>query len=138
MSLSAPSYEQLWFLAFVLTQTVETPLYTWALGRLGRWPRWLAGGRGRAAGPLPLAARVGLGFLASLLTHPVVWFVWPRLIAPDLHYSQFVIAAECFAVLTEAALLGLCGLRWALPVSLATNMASVGVGLLSRALFGLP
>ena len=131
------SYYQLWALAFVLTQTVETPLYTWALGRLGTRPRWL-GGVSAGRGPLPLVARVGLGFLASLLTHPVVWFVWPLLISPVDHYPQFVFAAECFAVLTEAALLWLGGLRWALPISLAVNMASVGVGLLSRALFGLP
>ncbi len=127
------SYYQLWALAFVLTQLVETPLYTWALTRLGTRPRWL-GGRG----PLPWPARVGLGFLASLLTHPVVWFVWPLLISPSEHYPQFVFAAECFAVLSEAALLWCCGLRWALPVSLAVNMASVSAGLLSRALFGLP
>ena len=131
------SYQALWFLAFVITQTVETPLYTWALGRLGRRPRWRVGSAA-ATGPLPWPARVALGFLASLLTHPVVWFVWPRLISPVEHYPQFVLAAECFAVLTEAALLWLCGLRWALPVSLATNLASVGVGLLSRALFDLP
>ena len=129
------SYYQLWALAFVITQLVETPLYTWALGRLGTRPRWLAGA---APGALPWPARAALGFLASLLTHPVVWFVWPRLISPVDHYPQFVLAAECFAVLTEAALLWLGGLRWALPVSLAVNLLSVGVGLLSRALFGVP
>lgn len=125
-------------MAFLLTQTVETPLYTWALGRLGRRPQWLRRGRPETGGPLPFTARVALGFLASLLTHPVVWFVWPRLIPIDQHYCLFVVVAECFAVLSEAALLGLCGLRWALPISLATNMASVGVGLLSRSVFGLP
>ena len=52
--------------------------------------------------------------------------------------GEFVAAAECFAVLTEAGLLWLGGLRWALPVSLLTNSASVACGLLTRALFGIP
>jgi hypothetical protein len=120
------SYVQLWLLAFALTQAVETPLYTIALGRLGRRPAW------------PLPTRIALGFLPSLLTHPVVWFVWPRLIDPATDYRLFCVAAEAFAVLVEAALLSLCGLRRALPISLAVNAASAFAGLLSRALCGLP
>lgn len=131
------TYPQLWLYAFALTQAVETPLYTLALGRLGQRPAW-ARRPTAAARPWPLPVRVGLGFLASLLTHPVVWFVWPWLVDPGAHYLAFCLTAECFAVLVEAALLALGGLRRALWIALAVNAASVGVGLLSRAFFGLP
>lgn len=132
LTFSELTYTQHWLVAFVFTQAVEVPIYMLALTRLGGPPR-LA--KTEAGPPLPLPLRLFVALAASLVTHPVVWFVWPRLV-PD--YLTMVLGAEAFAVLTEALLLHLCGLRWALPLSLLANGASLGIGLASRSLFGLP
>lgn len=102
-----------WLAAFAFTQIVEVPIYRRALG-------------GRAL----------VAFGASALTHPVVWFVFPRL--PFASYLAMVAAAEVFAWLVEAAYLRAFGLRRALAWSLVANAASLGLGLASRALFGAP
>src|SRR5262249_14116566 len=66
-----------WLSAFLFTQLVEVPIYTFAL-------------RGR-----PLVA-----FGASLITHPFVWLMVPRL--PPGHYVASVLVAEVFAIVVEA------------------------------------
>ncbi len=121
-----------WLLAFAFTQAVEVPIYMRAL-------------RGRPA----------VAFGASAITHPVVWFVIPRvwvrlylamiavrsdliIRSPTARYVCMVLLAETFAVLVEAIYLRAWGLRRALAWSLAANAASLTLGLLSRACFGLP
>jgi hypothetical protein len=114
---------ELWFSAFILTQAVEAPIYVWA-SRGGQW-RW----RRRLA--------VALG--ASALTHPVVWWVIPRLEWSS--YRAYFIAAEGFALVVEALLLVLAlkkRIAAALAWSLLANGASVAVGRLLRELFGWP
>ena len=101
-----------WLWGFLFTQIVEIPIYAW-----------------------PLRGRVGVAFTASAITHPIVWFVFPRLIQP---YVPMVLAAELFAVVVETVWLRRFGVRHALLWSLAANGASVGLGFLSRALFGVP
>jgi hypothetical protein len=104
-----------WLRAFLFTQLVEVPIYM------------------RGAGcSLPVA------FGASLLTHPVVWFVFfsPRW---NAGYTTRTVAAELFACLAEAAYLRFLAKRpRALLWSLGANAASLGLGLLSRSLFGVP
>ncbi|MBL8973557.1 MAG: hypothetical protein JNK56_23415, partial [Myxococcales bacterium] len=59
-----------WFSAFVFTQALEMPIYLAAFRRR-------VDARGE---PLPresLRWRLGFGFLASMATHPYVWFVIP-------------------------------------------------------------
>lgn len=124
------SYELAWLHAFLFTQAVEVPIYILGLGRLGRRPRWLIG-----TGPLPLAGRVMLALLLSAVTHPVVWFVWPRLV---LRYPVMVACAEVFAVTVEALLLWAAGCRWPLLLSLGANAASYGLGELSRRYLEVP
>lgn len=121
-----PGELQGWVHAFVFTQVVEVPLYVVALSL----PRLTV--------ELPPWKRVAVAFLCSLLTHPVVWFVFPRLIDSYYHYLQMVVAAETFAVVGETLILAGFGMRWrwALPVSFATNMASMSLGFLFRYLFG--
>ncbi len=120
-----------WFWAFLFTQVVEIPIY-------------MRGMRARfheAAG-------------ASALTHPVVWFVIPGLcdrfyleilhqrphfwLAASTRYVIMVAIAEVFAVVAEALYFRVIGLdkpwRW----SLVANMASFGLGMLSRSYFGFP
>jgi hypothetical protein len=98
-----------WLAAFAFTQLVEVPIYA----------------------PAFRTKRVLKAFGASAITHPVVWWVIPRL-WPDAWggYWGTVVVAETFAVVVEAAYLVVLGVRprWAVPWSLAANGASCGLG----------
>lgn len=76
-------------------------------------------------------------FYANLASHPAVWFVFPNL---GLSYSSTVLAAELWAVASEAILywLVLSNVRLgpATGVSLVANGGSFGIGLLLRAWTG--
>jgi hypothetical protein len=114
-----------WLSAFVLTQAVEMPIYVRAL-------------REDPATIERLPIAIALAFGASALTHPVVWFVIPELVAGPDDWLTMVIVAELFAILAEAAWLRAFGLRRALAWAAFANAASVLVGLGSRALFDWP
>ena len=111
-----------WIDAFALTEVIEAPIVVAAL-RSAAEPR----GWGRA-----LAIALG----ASALTHPVVWFAFPRLV-PEPYWAMLA-TAEVFAVGAEALYLRGFKLPRALETSLIANAASFGVGLVSRALLGWP
>lgn len=120
-----------WLYAFLFTQAVEIPIYIHGL-----------------------RARPHEAFSASLLTHPIVWFVIPpafegfylSFLAPHPflwmssgpRYWAMVLVAETFAVLVEAAYFKALKksrpLRWAF----IANLSSVSLGLVSRELFGWP
>ena len=127
-------YVRAWMWAFLFTQAVEVPIWAYAL----REHRRPAPGRN----PWPAWANVAAGFGASLVTHPVVWFVIPfHTLVPQSSpswYGVMVAEAETFAVVVEAVYTGALGLRWSLGWSLVANGASAGLGLLSRYLFGWP
>ena len=108
----------LWLAAFLFTQAVELPVYLLAT-------------RGR-----PLPQRLALGLGASALTHPVVWWVIPRL--PWETYRAYFLAAEGFAVAVEALLLAAFRVRRPLLWALVANAASVALGRLTRATLGWP
>lgn len=124
------AYELAWLNAFLFTQAIEVPVYVAGLRRLGGQPPWRA-----APGPLPLRGQLLLALLLSAVTHPVVWFVWPRLVPS---YPIMVACAEVFALTVEALLLAVSGCRRPLLLSLFANAASFGLGELSRHLFHLP
>ncbi|MEM1032709.1 MAG: hypothetical protein AAGN82_20350 [Myxococcota bacterium] len=105
-----------WLLAFAFTQAVEVGVYRRALGDSMRRP-WL------------------WALVPSAVTHPWVWFAFP--LAP-VGYRTMVVLAEAFAVGVEALLLRRWGVRRALAWSLVANGLSLGLGLASRHLFGLP
>lgn len=129
-----------WFSAFVFTQALEVPIYFVALGRR-------ADPRGESRG-----WRLGFAFLASMATHPYVWFVipalfyggawervtyaWPALEA--WRYTAYFVVAESFAVLAEAALLHALRVPRALLWALVGNMTSALTGLALRAAVGWP
>lgn len=131
-----------WFWAFVFTQAIEVPIYVIALGRRAD-PR-----SGEPLAPESLRWRVGFGFLASMATHPYVWFViapvmysrlwtetvtlWPAL--ERWHYPLYFAIAEGFAVLAEALLLRALRVPRALLWALAANATSSGIGLAMNAL----
>ena len=107
------SYAIEWASAFVFTQVIEVPIYRRVLGC----------GLLRAAG-------------ASVLTHPLIWLLFPR--APG-QYVVAAVIAELFAWLAEAVYFTRpYGIRRALRASALANGASLVISMLSRALFGLP
>jgi len=108
------TYVFLWAQAFAFTQAVEVPLY------------WRLSGSVRTA------------FLASALTHPVVWFVFPALWPVNGGYWPMVAAMETFAVVAEAAWLRWNGVPRAVLWAFLVNLASATLGLVSRAVFGAP
>ena len=108
-----------WLIAFTFGQAVEVPIYLLAFLGAAR----------------PLWQKAAIGFGATALTHPVVWFVFPRLIDD---YVSMAVAAETFAVAVEAVYLAAFGVRRALIWSVVSNGASLGLGLFSRAWLGWP
>ncbi len=106
-----------WAEAFAVTQLCEVPIYALALR------------------PRPVTRRLLIGFGASALTHPVVWFVFPVLVHG---YWLMVACAEAFAVLAEAAYLDRFRVPHPLAWSLLANATSVAVGLTMRALLHFP
>jgi hypothetical protein len=108
-------YVRAWLAAFVFTEIVEAPIYC----------------RG-----LDCSLLCALG--ASAVTHPIVW---SGFFTPHWHASYVVkmVSAEVFAWLVEAAYFRiLFKKRHALFWSLVANASSLGLGLLSRQLFGSP
>jgi len=104
-----------WLRAFAFTQLVEVPIYM----------------RG-------LRCSLPAAFGASTLTHPLVWFVF---FSPAWHagYGTKLVTAELFAWLAEAAYFRFAFRKpRALLWSLVANGASLGLGLVSRRLFGGP
>lgn len=112
-----------WAVAFAFTQLVEVPVYLAAMRRQRFDAR--------------RAVRFCAAFGASALTHPIVWFVFPRLLSRQGYWTLFA-AAEAFAVVAEGCYLGLFGLRRAFRWSLCANALSVGLGLALRSCVGWP
>lgn len=108
------AYLQAWLLAFIFTQMVEVPIY--AVG---------------------LRVRIPVAFGASAITHPIVWFVIFRFV--PLPYLWLTVGAEAFAIAVEAAYFALLfHRRRAWLWSAVANAVSLGTGMLSRWLFGMP
>lgn len=103
-----------WAVAFSFTQMVEVPLY------------------------LRVTASFRVAFLASCFTHPIVWFVIPRLVPMEWNYWTMVAVCEAFAVLAEAAWLQWNRVPRALLWAFVVNGVSASAGLLLRELFGVP
>jgi hypothetical protein len=101
-----------WLCAFGLTQAVEIPIY------------WRAHSR----------QKLVRAFLASALTHPIVWWVIPKVWVGG--YWHMVLFSEAFAVIGEAIYLSLLDVKDAWLWSLCANGASCGIGFLIYAAFG--
>jgi hypothetical protein len=109
-----------WAKAFAFTQLVEAPIYR----------RFVPTGWGQALG-------------ASAITHPIVWFVFPEMgEALGAPYVVTGAGSEVFACVIEAVYLAWItrlriSPRRAALVSLVANGASLSLGLLVRALWGI-
>jgi hypothetical protein len=88
--------------------------------------------------PFALDCSWRAAFIASALTHPVVWFAFFHR-SVRLSYGEKVVTAQLFAWLAEAAYFRfMLGKRKALLWALIASAASVTLGLVSRAVFGGP
>ena len=105
-----------WFSAFIVTQAVEAPIYRLSLD--ARRTPW----------------RLALG--ASVITHPVVFFVFPNLGFSS--YWESILYAEAFAIALEAAYLSCLGVSYSVLWAGLANGLSVAVGLSLRATIGWP
>ena len=111
-----------WGVAFLLTQAMEIPIWAFALARNGP--------------TRSLGVRLELAFLASMLTHPWVWFAFPALttllenqgVAHKTAWSVMIFCAEMFAWLVEARLMARFGLRNATFWSAIANATSYTAG----------
>ncbi|MFK7990686.1 MAG: hypothetical protein AB8I08_31980 [Sandaracinaceae bacterium] len=109
-----------WVSAFLLTQVIELVVHAHAPGLV-----------------LPLRGRLAVGFGASAITHPMVWFVIPPVVSAlmnadrDTEWWTAIAVAETFAFTAEALWLWMFGVRakHALFTSLVANGASFGMGL---------
>jgi hypothetical protein len=104
------------------TWAIEVPLLVYLLRGHSGWKRSTA-----------------VGLLASGITHPLLWFVWPRVV-PLWGDQAYLASGETLVFLVEAALIWLFvfrgrrrGLESAALASLATNAASCAAGLLAAA-----
>ena len=114
----------IWATAFAITQAIELPFYLTAAPRDWSWKK-----------------RLAVGFGASAITHPFVWFFFPdatrwliEVGGLDLSYRvPYWILAETFAVTVEALWLRRWGLRDPLLWALLANGCSAGCGFLIHA-----
>jgi hypothetical protein len=107
-----------WLFAFALTQLFELPVYAWAMKDRG-WPQ-----------------RLVIGFAASAITHPLLWFVWTPLV--DLPYWPRTLLGELCVVAIEAAWLEANKQPDALLWALLANAVSAGLGFLITGTVGWP
>ena len=110
-----------WLKAFLLTLAIEIPLFT-VIGR-----KLIARTTVKISIPrLALAGGVG-----TCLTHPLLWFVWPRLIS---NYLVYIITGELLVAVIESftfyAVARPIELKHAFITSFAANASSYGIGLI--------
>jgi hypothetical protein len=120
----SPAFFSAWLSAFVVTCLVETPYYVgFAMGfRRLAWPR-------------AIVASLAL----QMMTHPVLWLVWP-FVEPDadgqpMSYEALVVLAETLVILVEGTLLGIMWRgAWAQAylASFVANAVSTLVGILAN------
>lgn len=105
-----------WAIAFVLTVAIEVPVVL-ALTRDSKWD-W--------------RRRSGIVLLGQLLTHPLVWFVFPTI--PGITGRTALTLSELYAWLGEGALYALVGVAptslSAMGVAAVANGLSLAVGLI--------
>jgi len=108
------TYAEYWFPAFALTVAVEVPLVV-ALTRQSKraWER-----------------RAGVSLFAQLMTHPIVWFVFPMI--PGMTRYTTLALSELWAWLAESALYAVTlvspSVLRAVAVSALANGASLAIG----------
>ncbi len=124
-----------WSIAFALTQLVETPLYVYAQSVRTKTTAELLPSPDAVR---PLRERIALAFIASAMTHPLLWFVFWPLASSAFSYSTTVFLGEALVMFIEGSLFVVFGLPRPYVWAILVNTASVIVGLVVRELFGFP
>jgi hypothetical protein len=105
-----------WLRAFLLTVAIEGPLVM----------------RFTAQSRVPWPKRACLILAAQLMTHPLVWYVFPAI--PGLPRYATLVLSELFAWLGEAAFYAIVDVAptklGAIGIAALANGASLGIGLL--------
>jgi uncharacterized membrane protein YhhN len=112
----------LWAKSFAFTLAVEIPFFV-LIARLGSYP------------PRAPIWRLALaGAAGTCLTHPLLWFAWPRL---ALGYDAYIVSGELLVAVVEVftfyAIARPIRLTRAIAASFIANGASYGLGHLLRA-----
>lgn len=114
----------LWIRAFAFTLVVEVPLFV-LVAKWGRSPSVRA----------PLFRIALAGAAGTVLTHPMLWFVWPRVVS---NYTAYIASGELMvAAIETVTFYGIArpiSLKRAGLASLVANGASFGLGMLVQAL----
>ena len=114
-----------WAAAFAFTLIVEIPIFA----LIARLPGGLPAGR-----RLPLWRLALAGAAGTCLTHPLLWFVWPRVVHD---YAAYIASGELLIAIAESAtffaLARPIALRRAIAASFVANAASYGIGALLHA-----
>ena len=106
-----------WSIAFLLTLSLEAPVY------------WFALRVDRTGAPLSRSHRATSALLASGFTHPLIWWVLPPLcIGLKLSTLSYVMIAESIALFIEATLLWTQGCRRPFVSALIANGVSGIIG----------
>jgi hypothetical protein len=112
----------LWVRAFAFSLVTEAPFYA-LIGRL----------HGKGEAPIPVARLVFAGAVGTCLTHPLLWFVWPRVISD---FAWYTVSGELIVAAVEAIVLFALArpipFSRAVAASFIANAASYGLGELVR------
>ncbi len=98
----------MWWIAFLITQAIEIPIYMWMVPRR-RWPIQLL-----------------IAFGASAITHPFLWFAYPWYMPAPGWLLFFV--GEGLVVLVEGMYLRVLGIKNPFLWALLANVVSAGAG----------
>ena len=113
-----------WIKAFGFTLAVEIPLFV-LIGRLG------------AATKMPVWRLLVAGAAGTMITHPLLWFVWSQVVSD---YTAYIASGELLIAIVESFTFWLIArqitLGRAVAASFIANSASYGGGLLLSAITG--
>jgi hypothetical protein len=115
--------QPIWMRAFFFTLAVELPLFV-LVAKLGRG--------GVRTSPIVIACA---GAMGTCVTHPLLWFVWPRLIGD---YTAYIVSGELLVAAIESLTFFVIArpirLSRAIAASFIANAGSYGLGALLQAL----
>ena len=110
----------LWLKAFAFTLALEIPLFVF-VARIGR----------NGEKTCPIWRQVMAGACGTCFTHPLLWFVWPLIIAD---YTIYIVSGELIIAIFESftffAIARPITLRRAVAASFFANAVSYGLGAL--------
>jgi len=115
--------QPLWWRTFLFTLAVEVPLFV-LVAR--------GGAGGVKTSPIVLACA---GAMGTCVTHPLLWFVWPRM---GFEYSTYIVTGELLVAIIETftfyAVARPIRLSRAVAASFIANAGSYGIGALLQGL----